>query len=768
MNPERVSMSLRPLMSGLALTTGVVAGLTAAAEAQTRDQGAADAAGSGGGSAEVALDTITVQGAGAGSGNANNASLGVSRMPEPLRQTPKTVNVVSQQLIEQQQATTLEQALRNVPGITLSTGEGNGGVNGDSFRIRGISAKGDIYVDGLRDFGAYVRDTFDTESVEVIKGPSGEGFGIGNQGGLINQTSKRAKLSNFFTVEQGVGTGFLSRTTVDGNYRIGETTAVRVNGVYHHQDVADRDHVKNRRSGFALDFATGIGSPTEWRLNYRYQHNDNVPDMGVPLVRGHDGLFRPVTEFGVPRNTSYVRSTDRDRGDIHAVTSNLKHQVNDWLTITNDTRYTWFYRDWSATNPAACIDDATATPQVWCRRDFFRGLNPKLAYGAGGGMTYRQYGWAIQDVLTARADFNVGGFRNRLVMGVDASYQDDERKLGAWTGRLNDQTIYNPRYAYPGAFATYGATRRLANSSNVGLFANDRLWLTETLSVQGAVRWDYFRSKFTNAPYTFGGTATSYKTSPSVAVIWEPLPNATVYASFSRAYRPVGADIAVAVGGVASEVPQSGANLEPERSDVYEIGSKVDVLDGRLGLTAAAFNIDKKNSFTFDPATGEIVSGFSEAGQGRRVQGVELGASGRITENWSVNAAYAWLHGKVTRTVDGTAGNEAPATPRNNVSLWTSYDLTQEVTKIPGVITIGGGLLYASSYWADNANTARIPQTFSLDAMVAWKYENLRVAVNAYNLTDRVNYASAFNAARAVPASGRTVLLSVSATFSSF
>lgn len=756
MTPERASPSLRPLLSGLALTTGFVAtvsGLSTAAQAQTA--GAAPAAAAPG---EIALDTITVTGV--GTGNANNASMGISRLPETVRETPKTVNVVSQQIIQQQQATTLEQALKNVPGITLSTGEGNGGQTGDQFRIRGLSAKGDIYVDGLRDFGAYVRDTFDTESVQVIKGPSGEAFGIGSQGGVINQTSKRAKLSNFFTVEQGIGTGFTSRTQVDGNYKINDTTAVRVNGVYHHQDVADRDRVENRRGGFALDFATGIGTDTEFRLNYRFQRNNNVPEQGVPMLQGLDGLFRPITEFGIPgvgRSRSYVRSTDRDQTNVHAVTSSVSHKVNDWLTITNDTRLTIFDRDWSSTNPAACVGA--------CARALLSGRNAALSYGAGGGMTYRQNGWAIQDVLTAKADFNLFGLRNKLIVGVDASHQDDERKLGVWTGRLNDQMIIAPRYAYPEAYAAYGANQRFANSSDVGVFASNRTWLTDEFSVQGAVRWDYFRSEYRNQPYTFGGAAESYKTSPSIAAIWEPFKNTTIYASFSRSYRPVGADIAVAVGGVATEVPGTGNNLQPERSDVFEIGAKVDLLDGKLGLTAAVFNIDKKNSFTIDPASGEIVSGFSDNGQGRRVRGFELGASGKLTENWNVMAGYAYLDGKVTRTTDGTAGNLAPSTPHNNFSLWTSYDLTTEVTKIPGVITVGGGLQYASSYWADTANTARIPETFSLDAMVSWKYENFRVAVNVYNLTDELNYASSFNAARAVPTSGRTVLLTMGATF---
>ena len=222
MTPERASTSLRPLMSGLALTTGFVAsvsGLSTGAAAQS----AASNAPAGDAASNIALDTITVTGAGQGSGNTNEATTGIARLPATVRETPKTVNVVTQQLMQQQQVTTLEQALKNVPGITLSSGEGNGGQSGDQFRIRGLSAKGDIYVDGLRDFGAYVREALDTESVQVIKGPSGEAFGIGSQGGVINQTSKKAKLSNFFTVEQGIGSGLVSRTQVDGNYKINDT-----------------------------------------------------------------------------------------------------------------------------------------------------------------------------------------------------------------------------------------------------------------------------------------------------------------------------------------------------------------------------------------------------------------------------------------------------------------------------------------------------------------------------------------------------------------
>jgi len=290
------------------------------------------------------------------------------------------------------------------------------------------------------------------------------------------------------------------------------------------------------------------------------------------------------------------------------------------------------------------------------------------------------------------------------------------------------------------------------------------MWLTEQFSLQGSLRWDYFHSEYSNYPSTFGGSADSRKVSPAISAIWEPMRNTTIYASVSRTYRPVGADIAAAVGGVASEVPQNGRSNEPERADVYELGAKVDLLDGKLGLTGAVFQIDKSNSYTIDPVSGTIEAGFSDAGQGRRISGLELGATGKLTEQWSVHLAYAYLDGKVTRA-PGSNGFDAPGVPRNNVSFWTSYDIPANIANLPGTFTIGGGFQYASKYWADTANTAEMPENFSLDAMLSYKVDKFRISVNAYNLTDHRNYTSAFNAVRAVPASGRTVMLNIGATF---
>ncbi|GGF54639.1 iron transport outer membrane receptor [Azorhizobium oxalatiphilum] len=731
--------------------------LPGASEAQSVSTSSANAGTTAATPDALVLPTVTVN---EQAGNTNDAPLSISRLPATVREMPQIVTVVPQQIIREQQATTLDQALRNVPGITLSTGEGNGGQSGSQFRIRGISSRGDIYSDGLRDFGVYNRDTFDTESVEVIKGPSGETFGVGNLGGIINQTMKKAHLGNSTSIDQGFASGGTTRTTIDTNYQINDTTAVRINGLYQNGYTADRDHTENGRSGLAIDLGFGLNTDTTWHLSYFLQHNDGTPDYGVPMAQGGDGVYRPLTEYNVPgyaRSTSYIRSTDKDISNTNVFTSLFRKEFDSGLVVTNDTRLSIYDRDFSATNPAA-----VTTANL---RNLMAGRNVALAYGAGGGMTYDQEGWGFQNVLAARYEFNTGFLRHKLLVGLDTIYQEDTRTLGTWTGRTSNQTVLNPNFFYPTATVAYGATVRDAHATDIGIFASDRVWFNDQWSVQGGLRWDYFSSTFdTTAATIDGGTQTSREWSPSASLIWEPNKQTMVYLSYARAYRPIGTDIAMAVGGVASEIPQEGNPYAPERSDSYELGTKIDLLNGRLGVTGAIFQIDKANSFTTDPTTGDIVVGFSEAGEGRRIRGIETGITGKVTDAWSVTLAYAYLDGIVTASA-ANEGNQAPGVSNNNVSLWTTYDLPGQFSFLPGRFQVGGGIQYASAYWADSGNTARIPETFSLDALIAYQQDHFRMSLNAYNLTDNLNYTSSFNAVRAVPSSGRTFMLNIGTTF---
>jgi catecholate siderophore receptor len=730
-----------------------------AADAQTNASGNGEVPGTSSDDILI-LDPVNVVGADAPvPGNVNAAPTGVSRLPETVKETPRVVNVVPQEIIEQQRATSLEQTLRNVPGITVSTGEGNGGQSGDQFRIRGLTARGDIYLDGLKDFGVYTHDVFNTEAVQVFKGPTGSGFGVGNSGGVINQTTKKANLKSQTGVEQSIGSGPVYRTTIDVNQPISDTAALRVNGLYHNQDVADRDEAEVDRKGLAVDFGLGLGTSTTWHLNYIYLNGKKTPDMGQPMVLGSDGVYRPAAEFGLDRSTSYIRNLDRDDTENHILTSTLSHEVNNSLSFYNDTRWSHYERDFAATNPAALSAASSAL--------FLSGGDPALTYGAGGGMAFEQEGWGVQNIAGTKIEGNLFGLRHKANGGIDFNYQKDERQSGSWNNRTANQTVRNPIHSYSAnTFITYPPEGgREASVTNTGVFLTDRVWLLDQVSVQAGVRWDYFRTTFSSDnPTIAGGEATETTWSPSVSLIYEPTAESSLYLSYSRSYKPIGTDIAAAVTNGTAETPNSARNFDPEQTDLYEVGGKADFLNGRLGVSGSVFQIDKSNTYSVDPTTGTITEGFSEAGLGVRVRGIEASVSGKLTSAWNVYTNYAFLSGEVTesRTNPDVVGNDAANVPRHNASLWTTYEFD---AGLPGTFMVGGGIQYASEYWSDSANTARIPDTYSLDALISYEYRDISVALNGFNLSDHRNYNSAFNAVRAVPASGRTFMLTAGVTF---
>ena len=756
---------LRPLLAGAAATASLAMSfaLPATADAQATGTGSGTP-GTGptpqrsSGDA-LQLDSIKVDAAAPQTGNVNAAPTGVSRLPDTVKDTPRVVNVVPQEIIEQQRATSLEQALRNVPGITISTGEGNGGQNGDQFRIRGLTARGDIYTDGLKDFGVYTHDVFNTETVQVFKGPSGNGFGVGNSGGVINQGAKKASLQQKAKVEQSVGSGPTYRTTVDVNQPLSDTAALRVNGLYHTQNVPGRDDVDADRRGIAADLGLGLGTPTTWHLNYAFLKGEKTPDMGQPMVQGRDGIFRPAAEYGLSRSTSYVRTLDRDDTENHILTSSFAHEVNKALSVYNDSRFSHYERNIASTTPSP-LSGAAAT-------QFLAGRDVALPYGAGGGMAFKQQGFGVQNVTGAKVDGDLFGLRHSLNGGLDVSYQRDKRETGTWVNRVNNQTVRNPtrNYSANTAIVYPESGGREASVTNAGLFVTDRMWLFDTLSVQGGLRWDYFRTTFgSNSPTIAGGQASDRTWSPSVSLIYEPTKESSVYASYSRSYKPIGTDIAAAVTNGTAETPNGARSFDPEQTDLYEIGGKADFLNGRLGVSGAIFQAEKTNTYSVDPATGTVTDGFSEAGLGVRIRGFEASISGKLTEGWSVYTNYAYLTGKVTesRTNPALVGHAAPNVPKHNGSLWTTYEFDAGSV---GKFTVGGGMQVASEYWTDSANTGRLPYTFSADALVSYEFRNVSVALNGYNLTDHRNYTSAFNASRAVPASGRTVMLTTGLTF---
>lgn len=702
------------------------------------------------------LETVTISG-NTSISNINAAQSGSSRLPGTIRDIPQVVNVVPEHVMIEQNVMTLEQALQNVPGITTTIGEGGGGMNGDRFRIRGFDATGDTYSDGLRDIGVYVRDSFNMEQVQVFKGPNGENFGVGTTGGAVNSTSKRARLGTFGAVNFSTGNGPLYRPTIDYNQQINDTTAVRFNVMGNWQDVVDRNHVTSNRWGLATSAGFGLGTNQTWHLGYFYQKTDRLPDYGIPFVADPNGISRPVTEYGVPRNIFYGKNSDRDKSEIHMVTSNYRNEINEWLTFTNDTRYTHFKRYFSAT-PIRCAVAAQCTNAL-----FGGGGNPLMAYGGGGGVTYDQKSWGLQNISTAVAKFETGAFRHQAVLGLDMMYQDDQRQGYRYT---SPKSLGAPRLWTENMDSSYYSlvpnpdNYKDSNSRSVALFLSDRMWLNDQFSIMAGLRWDYQKINYdvTTAAGINSLMAKADYISPKASVIWEPTKAQTYYFSWSVSNNlPFGQYITSDFNPVTA----ARIDWDPEKSELFELGGKIDLLDGRIGLTGALFQVEKNNALYNNP-DGSV----TRSGEKQRVRGFEAGLTGKITEQWDVYTSYTYLQSKILDSATSSViGNSVPGAAKNAASLWTTYDLAPHFNSLNGKLLIGGGMTYRDAVPVSSNGLSRIPHSFTLDAMASYETEKWRFSANAYNLTDRTNYTSYMGGSRAIPTSGRSFVINIGAKF---
>ncbi len=721
-----------------------------------------------------------------------------------IQDTPQAVTVVDSQIMKQQATTSLGEALRNVPGITIAIGEG-GTLAGDQFKIRGFDAKDDVYLDGLRDFGAYTRDSFNYEEVQVLKGPSGLMFGRGTTGGAINTISKAPFLKDRYAAAVEGGNGDHVRATADLNYAFSDTGAVRLNLMVTDTGVVGRDLVHNTRWGIAPTIALGLGTDTQWSLAYMHQHSTGIPDYGIPVAQRPGQLIaEPASEYGVPRNTFLGYNTDRDRNDADIVTMKLAHQAAPWLSLSNDVRVSAYARYFQYTTIDRC--DFTAATN-FCS-DMLFGATPAATLGGiGGGGPYRQNSWGAQDVATAKADFNVGGYRNVAIAGVDVSYQRADRTIYAYAlpvasqfaYTLNDhsqsrsnigRSLFNPDPNPPPGYSVFLPTAAtLANSTasattvtfssgdstDLAFFATDRFYFTPQWSLIGGVRVDRYMANFSStAADGAASTARSPSTlvNPRASLVFEPDEASTYYLSYGKSAVPQGTSI------VGSPRPITTANqgLDPERSETLEAGAKRSFFGGALGLGGSLFKVLKSNALIADPVSGTVTA---QSGERDRVQGVELSATGQITAQWNILASYTYLDSKVTADNSCsnatqvcnpnpyTVGTQVIFVPRNAFSLWSSYKLDDLV---PG-LGLGGGVVYQSKLFVRNtiagtapnptglSRIAVIPRSLEFDAVGTYDIRNFHFQFNINNLADERNYAQSFGN-RGTPSPGRSFIFS--------
>ena len=712
--------------------------------------------------------------------NGQAADVGIPTVRGPVIDVPQAVSIVSPETIKEQRIVSLEQALRNVAGVTTQVGEG-GVVNGDQFFIRGQAAGNDIFTDGLRDFGQFTRDAFNYEQIEVLKGSSSTALGRGVAGGAINTTSKSPRTQEAFAFDLSAGTDDYRRITVDGNMPISGTSAFRLNFMAHENDTPDRDIVNSRRWAFAPAISFGIGTGTRFTAIYLHQQEKRIPDYGVPVAVTAltTDIEKPVTELGVPRSTFYgFGPSDIDRANVDTLTLKFAHDESDYLKFTSDTKlgsYQRFFRFGTASCPVACSDSLLDTDPATV---------PTVNVTPRGGIDVDTRG--IQNVSTLLFTKAFGGMRNELLVGWDMSYQVSDR-VSFVNGTPVVKTLFNPINTVAGVAPGTVGSRRDLRGTELAVFVDDRFWLADTLSVNIGARYLNFKTDqelFTAAATVCGGVTQAsgpcFETrkgknsifNPKASIIWEPSEAVSAYLTYSKAAIPQ----ANAIGNgesLANLIVGSGisrADLPPEKTETYDAGIKLALFGNRLLVQSSLYQIDRSNATESDP-----ISGFLQysAEPKQRLRGFELGLSGGITPELRLSANYAYVDAQIREAFTGATGTDAVVVntavignqvryvPKHAASVWTSYSAAAGALK---GLQLGGGLTYQSKVFLNADNTQIAPSYMSYDALVAYTVGNFRVALNGYNLSDKRFY-SQVNGGRVVPAAGRSFVASLGIAF---
>jgi len=678
----------------------------------------------------VELEATDIRSTHSGSYNTERASS--PKFSAPLVETPKSITVITEEMIRERGATTLTDVLRTTPGVTLGAGEG-GTPLGDRPFIRGFEASTDMQIDGLRDLGRASREAFNVESVEILKGPSSAYTGRGSTGGAINLVSKSAKVQDFGSLSLTLGTDSLWRTTLDLNRYLGEQDiAFRLNAMKHEADTPGRDEVTVKRWGIAPTLTWGLSGPTHVTTSYYHLQTDDIPDQGHPvsLIRNKPAKVKRDNFYGLVHRD--FRKTSADYATLI-----VEHQFSEALTLRNSTRGGRTMQDYVMSRPVFTL----AQEQNGRVQTGFR--------------TRNVVNTSLLNQTDAFGEIHTGWLQHNYSTGFEFSRETitDRNKWAGPNGPLND--LYHPNPKMGGWTLTRGDNSITSKYQTdvASAYAFDTLKLHEQWDLNLGLRYDDFEIK--NRVGTQRSTANMWNY--SAAIVFKPMPFSSIYLSYGTSSNPSGENTGSggADGAGAGNLNNNKANLDPEKNRSVELGTKWDVFNQQLSLTAAVFRTEKTNARVTDATTGLVVLDGDQ-----KVTGLDLGASGKLTEDWSIWAGYVYLNAKVVDAGGDGAndGNKAKFIAPNSFSLWTTYNL--------GDFTVGGGSNYMDKRYINDANTMSIDAYWRYDAMLGYKVSNnFDMQLNVLNLTDETIYDASHVGLFATVAPGRSAELTFNFRF---
>lgn len=647
-----------------------------------------------------------------------------------IAHTPETIDEVTQAAIKQQAATNVVDALRYAPGITLNSGEG--GAHGDNINLRGFAAIDSFFLDGVRDPGAYTRDSFDVAGLDVLQGPASILFGNTPAGGAVNQNSKQPSLTNLRELGVETGTNAEGRGTLDVNQVLSDTAAVRLNAMGDTTGYAGRDYVQQRRWGVAPSLGLGLGTDTQAVLSYFHESENNIPDYGIPFLNGQPAPVSPSLYYG-------LKNSDTTRTDTNIGTARLQHDFDDAVSVSETLRYADYSSVYRVSAPHFGNDfvdpPAPNTP-----------LNDIMVYrdrpSSEGDQTY------LSSHTDVTLRFETGPLSHTLITGVELGRQTsnfarfDNEFEGVDGVAPTPLLAPNANEAAPAQNTI--VSRPQSRADILGLYATDDIRITPQWRLDLGLRFDRYDTVFSDSVSDTSFHRVDTGVTPKVALVWQPAPWQTYYFAYTTSFDP-------AVSYLTLAPDNSGP--PPQTAQDYELGAKYQLLHGALLATASLFRIDSANIVVSDPDDPTLQE---MPGSNQRSQGVELTAVGHITDKIEINANYTLLDPRITASVTpGEVGRLIPNAARHTANIWLEYEPVETVE-------LAAGTNIESRRFADSMNTAVVPGFATFNLMAGWQATpRLHFQLNLQNIADTKYFVGAYYSDatenHAIPGPGRTL-----------
>jgi catecholate siderophore receptor len=669
----------------------------------------------------------------------------VGKVLQDPHDIPQAITTVTHSLMQDQQVSSLREALRNVSGLTFNAAEGGRG--GDNFNLRGFYTFGDIYLDGVRDTAQYYRETFNLEQVDVLRGSAAMLFGRGQAGGVINQVTKMAEIGDKNTVTGSFGEYDYHQFTGDFNKQITDTAAVRVNVMDRHDETyrenpATGDHPESDRKGIAISFGAGIGTDNELFLNHVYTQTRDVPDYGIGFINKKP-IDRTVATGKQDDETFYGGDKNFDNSDVRVTTGIFTHKFTPDTQLRTLVRSGSYQRAYWAKTPQGTAANAVPTDGTLVL----------------GGNQVRKLDY---DTLNLQSDFStkfkLAGMAHQVLTGFEYLKEDSQRQ-----SLRNIGSATNPLYTQ----SQVTGTPSKFNADNYAVYAQDTVEFIPNWDILVGMRRDEMRAEYSSAT----SPKLSYgENSYRAGLSWHQTPENHYYLSYSDSFSPTADLYQLTV------VPQP-----PERSKTVELGAKWLFLDGDLSFRTALYRTTKDWERSTDlEATASILT------KKRRTDGLEFEMTGNLTDNWEVFSGLAFMDAKILEVAEnvnattgvitsayaGYKGQRARNTAPVTFNMWTTY-------KFLGNWKVGGGFEAKDARYGYNPSGGAgsnfvngefkpniAPGYTRWDAMLAYEAQKWAVRLNVKNLFDKTYYGDVYdNGGFVIPGNRRQAILTTEYKF---